>query len=136
MVNDWKENYGLFIGVMLKTFEVVIGAAIFMSTKGDRKLTFEENVVFYFFIVIGLSYHFVPCYYGNLIYTVTNTFGYDLFSSDWTDGNLKYKKAMIVFGENLKQPVALSVSFYENLTLETFQVVKNIKLFLQKFKVK
>ena len=111
MVEDFKSIWGKIIGLLYKVVIIVIGSCIFIITKGEDQLTFRENLIFYFYIAISVIYIFIPSYFGELIYSTSSQFSYDLFSSDWVDADMKYKKAMIIVMENMKQPVKLSVLF-------------------------
>ncbi|KAG5669026.1 hypothetical protein PVAND_016928 [Polypedilum vanderplanki] len=123
MMNDWTKIYGVIIGFMLMTLKLFVAACIFLSTHGDEKLAFKESVIFSVMILASTGYQFIPCYCGSSLLSITENFSYDLYSSDWTDGNLKYKKAMIIFCENLKKPISMSVFGYKKLTMEVFSEV-------------
>lgn len=66
---------------------------------------------------------FVPCYFGGKIHSKSEEFLADLFSCDWNESNLHYKKMMMIFMENLKHPVTLNVLLHKNLNLEKFTEV-------------
>ncbi|CAG9806588.1 unnamed protein product [Chironomus riparius] len=121
MVDDFKEICGRNIGVFYKSVVIIIGACIFVITKGEDQLTFRENLIFYFYIAALLMYMFIMSYFGDMIYSTSSQFLYDLFSSDWVDADMKYKKAMIIVMENMKKPVKLSVLFYDSINLQLFQ---------------
>jgi len=106
------------------------GACIFVITKGEDQLTFRENLMFYAYIAILVIYIFILSYFGDMIFSTSSQFLYDLFSSDWVDADMKYKKTMIIVMENMKQPVKLSVLFYDSVNLQLFQDVR-IYLFLK-----
>jgi hypothetical protein len=123
MVDDWKEIYGFHIGSFMQTTATYIGAAIFAITNGDENLTFDESFIFVGYVFGATCALFIPCYFGNVLLDVTDDLSYDLFSSEWVDADMKYKRSMIIFGENLMQPIVLSAWGFEEITLEIFQEV-------------
>jgi hypothetical protein len=124
MIEDFKTIWGSTIGIFYKTVVIVMGACIFVITKGEDQLTFRENLLFYFYIALMVFYIFILSYFGDMIYSTSSQFLYDLFSSDWVDADMKYKKAMIIVMENMKQPVKMSVLFYDSVNLQLFQDVR------------
>ncbi|CAG9806589.1 unnamed protein product [Chironomus riparius] len=129
MIDDFKEIWGAMIGILYKIIVIIIGTCIFNITKGEHKLTFRENLMFYIYIAAMVLYIYVPSYFGDMIYSTSSQFSYDLFSSDWVDADMKHKKAMIIVMENMKQTVKLSILFYDSLNLQLFQDVKNLVYF-------
>lgn len=127
MVVDFKSIWGVIIGVFYKMVIIVLGACIFVITKGEDKLTFRENIMFYSYIATMVIYIFFMSYFGEMIYSTSSQFSYDLFSSDWVYADMKYKKAMLIVMENMKQPVKLSVLFYNSINLKLFQDVRILK---------
>ncbi|XP_070502881.1 odorant receptor 59b-like [Chironomus tepperi] len=121
MIDDFKSIWGPTIGIFYKLVVIVTGACIFFITKRDDQHSFHENLIFYAYIVVMVIYIFIMSYFGDMIYSTSSRFSYDLFSSDWIDADMKYKKAMIIVVENMKQPVKLSVLFYDSLNLQLFQ---------------
>ena len=126
MVDDFKEIWGAIIGIFYKMIVIIIGACIFVITKGEDQLTIRENLMFYGYIAVCVIYIFILSYFGDMIYLTSSQFLYDLFSSDWVDADMNYKKAMIIVMENMKQPVKLSALFYDSINLQLFQDVRII----------
>jgi hypothetical protein len=124
LIEDFKTIWGAIIGVFYKAVVIIIGASIFVITKGEDQLTFRENSLFYAYIGLMVIYIFILSYFGDMIYSTSSQFLYDLFSSDWVDADMKYKKAMLIVMENMKQPVKMSVLFYDSVNLQLFQDVR------------
>ena len=123
MMNELEDLFGTSFGLFLKAVEIVIGTSIFAITKGEDQFTFGENLTFFGYIAVLTFDNLMPSYLGNEIYSTSEEFLYDLYSSEWIDADLKYKKMMIIFMENLKNPVGLNVMWYKNLNLERFMEV-------------
>lgn len=77
---------------------------------------------------------FLPCFFGNEIMLASNSLSYCLFSSDWTEQNITYKKKMIIFIERLRRPIVITAGKIVNLSLITFTSVciRIIVFFLNK----
>lgn len=123
MVDDFKSIWSEIIGMFFKIIVICIGGCIFVITKGEDQLTYRESLIFYVYIVLSVFYIFILSYFGEMIYSTSSEFSYSLFSSDWVNADMKYKKAIIIVMENMKQPVKLSVLFYDCLNLKLFQDV-------------
>lgn len=123
MMRDFNLHFGAVIGIHYKFGILSTGVLIFVVTNGENYLTLNENLLFLFYIIIVLSFIFIFSYFGQEIHSVSERFSFDLFSSDWINGDLKYKKTMIIFMENLKQPAKFSTPFCDCINLETFQQV-------------
>jgi hypothetical protein len=124
MMNDMKAIYGVVLGLLLKACELIAAACNFVITHGEERLQFNKELLIYCgYGMCCLFIHYIPCCIGDEIYAITDGFSYDLFSSDWTDGDRRYKTSMLIFGENLIKPIKLSFFFYDKLTMETLKEV-------------
>lgn len=65
---------------------------------------------------------FLPCFFGNLVFYKSLELSGFLYSSDWIDQSMKYKKSVIIFGERLRRPIVITAGIL-NLKLETFIAV-------------
>jgi 7tm Odorant receptor len=61
-----------------------------------------------------------PCFHANTVEFDTNELSCDLFSSDWTECDLKYKKLVVIFMENLKKSVKFEAFGFVNVNLDLF----------------
>lgn len=123
-MKDFKEIFGIALGLLLKMLEVLMGASIFVIAMKGQELTLVENLLFYMYLVFECFLNLIPCYFGGEIYTTSDNFVNDIFSSEWSEADRIYKKSMIIFIENLKEPVKLSFAGFPNLNLQKFQEVK------------
>lgn len=74
---------------------------------------------------------FLPCFFGNEIMLASNNLSYSLFSSEWTEQNISYKKKMIIFTERLRRPIVITAGKIVNLSLITFTSVCIYKLIIE-----
>jgi hypothetical protein len=127
MADDMKVIFGLSMCVMLKASELLIGAIIFFITHGEQNhIKLDHNLlIFCGYKVIFFMMHFIPCNIGSELLDVTDGFAYDLFSSEWVDGDLRFRKSMVIFGECLKQPIGMSFWGYEKMNREMFKEVRS-----------
>ncbi|KAG5673338.1 hypothetical protein PVAND_003397 [Polypedilum vanderplanki] len=63
---------------------------------------------------------FIPCIHGSNIESESEKLSYSLFSSDWTNSDIKYQKMMIIVMENLKQSMRLRAFGLSEINLEFF----------------
>lgn len=66
---------------------------------------------------------FLPCFFGNEIILSSDNLSYCLFSSDWVEQTITYKKKMIIFAERLKRPIVITAGKFVKLSLITFTSV-------------
>lgn len=130
MMSDLDSLFGSIFGLFFKSVELIIGSCIFAITKGEQKFTFGKNLTFYGYIAVLTFDNFIPSYLGHEIYATTCDFSEDLLSSEWIEADLRYKKVMVIFLENLKKPIKMSVMWFENLDLERFREVSSDYLYL------
>jgi hypothetical protein len=121
VVDDINEIFGVGMGLLLKMSEIIIGACIFVIAKVDT-----DSVTFYFYVAVLAVTNFIPCFFGGEMLETTERYLYDIFTSDWLEANLKYKKLLITFMENLKRPIAVRFAGYEKINLERFTEVRHM----------
>ncbi|KAG5673339.1 hypothetical protein PVAND_003398 [Polypedilum vanderplanki] len=68
----------------------------------------------------SLCHIFIPCIHGSNIESESEKLSYSLFSSDWTNSDIKYQKMMIIVMENLKQSLRLRAFGLSEINLEFF----------------
>ncbi|KAL7029121.1 hypothetical protein ACKWTF_006108 [Chironomus riparius] len=69
---------------------------------------------------------FRACYFAQQIQSSSEEFIVDLYANDWTTSDHKYKKMMLIFNENLQQPITMRIFKTFNVNLETFQSILNV----------
>ena len=115
--------YGFILGFFLKVIEFLTAGCVFVIIQLGNKSALGSNCVFIFFIVTIEAFVFIPCYFGGTIYITSNDYITDLFSCEWDEADVKYKKMIYIFMEYLKTPVSLNVWLHPQLNLEKFTEV-------------
>lgn len=72
----------------------------------------------------------LPCFFGNEIMLKSDQLSYCIFSSDWINQTLQYKKKLIIFTERLKRPIKITAGKIIILSLSTFTSVIIYYLFM------
>ena len=121
LTDGFIDTFGSLICVLYNIILFVFGASIFA-------LTIRGNLMFYIYIFLTLFFLYIPSYFGQEILSTSEDLLYDLFSSEWIEADLKYKKSMIIFMENLKQPIRMKILIFDYLNLSGFQNVRKFSV--------
>jgi len=122
-MNDFLSVFGTLHGLFLKIMEFLIAACMFAILQNNSSLV--SNVMFFGYILGLETLIFIPCYFGGEIYITTEDFISDIFSCEWIEADLKYKKMFSIFMEYLKKPVSFDVLLHPNLNLQKFAEVRS-----------
>jgi hypothetical protein len=124
MMNDFSSVFGTLHGIFLKIMEILVAACMFAILQNKDNVSLGSNFMFFGYILGLETLIFIPCYLGGEIYITTEDFISDLFSCEWTEADLKYKKMFIIFMEYLKKPLSFNALLHRNLNLEKFTEVR------------
>lgn len=123
MMKDFSSVFGTLHGIFLKIMEFLIASCMFAILRNMDINLFGSNFIFIGYILGLETLIFIPCYFGGEIYVTTNNFTSDIFTCDWIDADLKYKKMMRIFMEYLKKPISFDALLHPNLNLQMFMTV-------------
>lgn len=86
----------------------------------------DNTLIFLYSVygVITLSLIFQPCLIASEIEYASKAFNYDIMRCNWTEVDVKLRKVMMIFMENMKKPIKLSAFGIFDINLETFLEVK------------
>ena len=130
MMADFSSVFGTLHGIFLKFMEFLIAACMFAILQNKNNIFTGSNFMFFGYILGLETLIIIPCYFGGEIYVTTEDFISDIFSCEWIEADLKYKKMMSIFMEYLKEPVSFNALLHPNINLQKFTEVKNVQLLL------
>ncbi|KAM7355850.1 odorant receptor 59a-like [Cochliomyia hominivorax] len=81
------------------------------------------TMLYYCFYFLAMLIELLPaCYYGTIMEMAFQNLTYALFSSNWMDQNVKFKKNLRIFAETTKKPLYMMAWLFR-INLDTFIVV-------------
>jgi hypothetical protein len=116
-------SIAMLIEGLLTTY--IICTIVFVLTfisPTEQSIEFVHN---FMLVSIWAVKVFIPCYYCQLISTLSNRLATSLFHSDWRTEDRNYRKNVLIFMENVKKPLGISVLGVVPINLETFMKIVN-----------
>lgn len=75
------------------------------------------------FVILMTFEIFLPCFYGSELKRSSENLTDAIYMSDWLNCEIKTKKMIVIFTENLKQPMQISYHHLVDVNLESFALI-------------
>ncbi|CAD7090656.1 unnamed protein product [Hermetia illucens] len=114
-------NYPVFIQINIST--IVLCFTAFLLTVTSPLQEPLKFISYLYCIGTMLIQILLPCYYGNEIIISSDQVSTAIYSSNWAEMPMHYKRLMFQFLERLKKPMVVSAGGYFPINLNTFMSV-------------
>ncbi|KAG5673337.1 hypothetical protein PVAND_003396 [Polypedilum vanderplanki] len=118
LMSLFMDVFSISIYLLLTTSALVIVSVIYVIVNSHRQMSSYTFMIF--MAATALCQIFIPCFHSSNIETESANLIHSLFSSDWTNSDVKYQKLMVIMMENMKQPMKLRGYGLSEINLEFF----------------